>query len=75
MKIPGPDERWENWMQFTQEQLLPKFTSQGFDVIHTPAHVQENLISAVLKLVVNYNSISEEDKRLEHAVNILGEID
>jgi hypothetical protein len=55
--------------------IITKVYISRFDVINTPAHVQENLISAVLKSVENYNSISEEDKRLEHAVNILGEID
>lgn len=29
-------------------------------MIHTPAHVQEKLKSAVLKAVDNYNSIPEE---------------
>ena len=26
MKIAGSDERWENWLQFTQSRLVPKFT-------------------------------------------------
>lgn len=24
MAIPGSDERWENWMQYTQSRLVPK---------------------------------------------------
>ena len=26
MSIGGGDERWENWLQFTQSRLVPKFT-------------------------------------------------
>jgi hypothetical protein len=25
--------RWENWMQYTQSRLVPKFTENGFDII------------------------------------------
>lgn len=31
MAIPGADERWENWMQFVQGQMVPKFTTNGKD--------------------------------------------
>ena len=31
MSIPASDERWENWLQFTQSRLVPKFT----EVKHT----------------------------------------
>lgn len=31
MQLPGSDERWENWMQFTQGQLVPKFTEKGIN--------------------------------------------
>lgn len=30
MSIEGSDERWENWLQFTQARLVPKFT----EVLH-----------------------------------------
>ena len=30
MKIAGSDERWENWLQFTQSRLVPKFTEVRF---------------------------------------------
>ena len=26
MDITGSNERWENWLQFTQSRLVPKFT-------------------------------------------------
>ena len=32
MAIPGGNERWENWLQFTQSRLVPKFTPHGFKV-------------------------------------------
>ena len=32
MAIPGGNERWENWLQFTQSRLVPKFTPMGFKV-------------------------------------------
>ena len=34
MAIPGADERWENWMQFTQSRMVPKFTPKGIPDIH-----------------------------------------
>lgn len=37
MKIAGSDERWENWLQFTQSRLVPKFTEvrlDSFEYLH-----------------------------------------
>ena len=41
--------RWENWLQYTQSRLVPKFTERGFDVITTPKFVQDKLKAAVQK--------------------------
>eukprot|EP00595_Chromulina_sp_UTEXLB2642_P001267 CAMPEP_0196764834 /NCGR_PEP_ID=MMETSP1095-20130614/6959_1 /TAXON_ID=96789 ORGANISM="Chromulina nebulosa, Strain UTEXLB2642" /NCGR_SAMPLE_ID=MMETSP1095 /ASSEMBLY_ACC=CAM_ASM_000446 /LENGTH=286 /DNA_ID=CAMNT_0042121413 /DNA_START=259 /DNA_END=1119 /DNA_ORIENTATION=- len=60
MNIPGSDERWENWMQFVQAQLVPTFTTQGFDVIHVPKNVYEKLRDAVLTAVEDWDNIPLE---------------
>jgi hypothetical protein len=41
--IPGINERWENYMQYTQSRMVPRFTEFGFKVVQTPAFVQEKL--------------------------------
>ena len=28
MAIPGSDERWENWMQYTQSRLVPRVSEE-----------------------------------------------
>lgn len=60
MQLTGADERWENWMQFTQGRMLPTFTKHGFKVIKTPAHVHAKLKKAVDDAVANFDAIPEE---------------
>lgn len=31
--LPGANERWENFMQYTQSRLVKRFTERGFEVI------------------------------------------
>lgn len=47
MRLEGGDERWENWLQFTQSRLVPKFTPMGFEVIPTPKDMHEKLAKAM----------------------------
>ena len=28
--LPGANERWENYMQYTQSRMVPRFTEKGF---------------------------------------------
>lgn len=60
MQLPGADERWENWMQFTQGRMMPKFTEQGFDLIRTPASVQAKLKAAIDAGVQNWDNLPFE---------------
>jgi hypothetical protein len=60
MQLTGADERWENWMQFVQGRMLPKFTDVGFAIIQTPPHVQAKLKKAVDAAVGNFDNIPEE---------------
>lgn len=62
MSIPGSDERWENWMQFVQGRMLPKFTDRGFDVIQTPKHVHEKLTKAVQEGILNWDNLRDEEQ-------------
>lgn len=61
MAIPGADERWENWMQFTQAQLVPKFTETGFDLVRTPEHIQKRLLAAVKGALDDFDNIPYEE--------------
>lgn len=60
MSIPGADERWENWMQFVQYQLVPKFTSTGFDIIRTPKEVHQRLYDRIHQAIENWDDIPSE---------------
>lgn len=60
MSITSGDERWENWLQFTQSQLVPKFTKYGFKIIQTPPAIHAKLYEAVNKAVANFDSIPSE---------------
>ena len=65
-KLPGSDERWENYMQYTQGRMVPTFTARGFDVIKTPHDVHEKLLNAVNKELANWDKLS-----LEHDVDCI----
>lgn len=52
MAIPGSDERWENWMQFTQARLVPTFTEHGFEKVRVPAALQAKLAKAVQEVSI-----------------------
>ncbi len=60
MQLTGSDERWENWMQYTQGRMLPKFTPVGFERVKTPAAVQKKLKNAVMQGVANWDNLREE---------------
>ena len=62
MAIPGANERWENWLQFTQSRLVPKFTPVGFKVVKTPAHIHERLAKAVTDGVAEWDTLRSEGK-------------
>jgi hypothetical protein len=59
MALTGSDERWENWIQYTQSRLVPKFTSMGFEVINAPAHIHQ-LVEAVNRGLANFDSLRSE---------------
>mmetsp|Transcript_35025 Transcript_35025/g.33296 ORF Transcript_35025/g.33296 Transcript_35025/m.33296 type:complete len:330 (+) Transcript_35025:138-1127(+) len=60
-QLTGADERWENWMQHTQSQLVPKFTEKGFDIIDTPVAVHKKLLQAVEKGLLDFDSLGYEE--------------
>lgn len=60
MQLTGGDERWENWMQFTQGQLVRKFTEYGFEVVPTPAHVHKYLVDAITPYIESFDDIPDE---------------
>jgi len=58
--ILGGDERWENWLQLTQNRLIPKFTKTGFKVIKTPGFLHAKLKAAVDAGVADWDSLPRE---------------
>lgn len=61
-RLPGADERWENYMQFTAGRMVPRFTPNGFAVIQTPPEVQAMLKKALDDALANWDNIREESR-------------
>ena len=59
-QIYGGDERWENFLQFTQSRAVPAFTERGFDVVPIPRKVFEKLKKAVEEGVNNWDNLRSE---------------
>jgi hypothetical protein len=62
MAIPGSDERWENWLQFVQGMLVPKFTETAFMLVDTPPHVRDKLKAALDVALEDWDAIPHESK-------------
>jgi hypothetical protein len=60
--LPGSNERWENFMQYTQSLLVPRFTTHGFEVINTPIHVQTKLKALLDDGLENWENLQHESK-------------
>jgi hypothetical protein len=60
MSLTGSDERWENWLQFTQSRLVPKFTEKGFMLAQTPPHIHERLLQLTKQKMEDFDSIRSE---------------
>jgi len=58
--IPGANERWENYMQYTQSRMVPRFTEVGFEVIQTPPAVHAKLKAAVDEGLKRWDQLREE---------------
>ena len=60
MHLPGADERWENFMQYTQSRLVPRFTERGFEIQKTPAHLQAKMKAVLDKALEDFDNIRDE---------------
>eukprot|EP01036_Dinobryon_divergens_P037040 gene37040-48357_t len=58
--LPGANERWENYMQYTQSRMVPRFTEKGFEVIQIPPGVYQQLRDAVDAGLARFDSLREE---------------
>ena len=58
--LTGADERWENWIQFTQSRLVPKFTPLGFKIINIPKETYNRLRDAVKIPLQNVSKLRTE---------------
>ncbi len=60
MSITASDERWENWLQFTQGRLVPKFTTHGFELRQIPIEVYQKLRSATERGLERWDQLRSE---------------
>lgn len=58
--IWGGDERWENYLQYTQSRAVPKFTERGFDVVPIPKELFGKLKAAVDAGLERWDSLRSE---------------
>lgn len=58
--IKGTDERWENYMQYTQSRMVQNFTEFGFKVVMAPPELHKKLYDAVKSAVSNWDNIDYE---------------
>jgi len=58
--IKGTDERWENYMQYTQGRMVHNLTQYGFKVVQAPPHLHKKLFDAVRAAVQNWDHIDYE---------------
>jgi hypothetical protein len=61
-RLPGADERWENYMQFTAARMVPRFTPMGFKVIQTPPEIQAMLKKVVDDALLDWDNVREESR-------------
>lgn len=61
-QLKGGDERFENWVLFTQGFMVPRFTERGFEVIQTPPEIQEKLKQELAKGLKVWDSLPEEEE-------------
>lgn len=59
-RLPGANERWENYMQYTQSQLVPRFTERGFDIIPIPDDLFAILKEKLDASLENFDSLRNE---------------
>jgi hypothetical protein len=60
--LSGANERWENYMQYTQSRMVPRFTEKGFKLIQTPPAIQAKLKAALDKGLENFDAIRNEQQ-------------
>lgn len=53
MQIPGSDERWENWMQFIMQRMVPSFSEKGFELTRMPPDLFKKLQEKVTPYLEN----------------------
>lgn len=61
MMLPGSRERWENFMQYTQSWMIPRYTPVGFKLIQTPPDIQRRLKERLDAGLARYDSLRKEN--------------
>lgn len=58
--LPGRNERWENYVQYTQSRMVPRFTEFGFKVIQIPPEIFAKLKAKVDEGIENWDNLRLE---------------
>ena len=62
LKLKGSDERWENWLQYTQSRYVRTFTPDGYKVAQVPPAVFKKLQDAVNRDLAHFDTLHEEQR-------------
>ncbi|CAM9380846.1 unnamed protein product, partial [Ectocarpus fasciculatus] len=60
MDMTGTDERWENWLQYTQSRFVRTFTTDGYEVAQVPPEVFKKLKAVVDRGIERFDDLPEE---------------
>lgn len=60
-QIQGKLERWENYIQFTQGKMLPRFTPQGFLKRKVPQFIYDKIRKKVDAALENFDDLRNEN--------------
>lgn len=58
--LPGANERWENYVQYTQSLMVPWFTPLGFKVAQVPPELFAKLKAKVDQGIANWDNLRLE---------------
>jgi hypothetical protein len=60
MSLTGTDERWGNWLQFTQSRLVPRLHAIGFAIVPIPSRAYSRLKAKLDDAVTNIATYPDE---------------
>jgi hypothetical protein len=62
LQLRGSDERWENWLQYTQSRYVRSFTQDGYKVAQVPPELYKKLKDAVDMGITQFDTLPHEQR-------------